>query len=720
MKWFQRLIFAVIVVVLIIIINPFLGDNVLGLNFNKPGTYDFIIYSNTYYDSALRYEGNDLDMELDSKESIIVCGPTSDYTVSDSTAYPVNENYEAIFLSKSTKQGSAIWRTCIGGNDDLRDPECEVDTKDNIIITAITGADDFPLQNANQTSIPGTDSIVAKFNGAGELIWSTYLGGSDRDYIRLITSDLEDSVIVYGYTQSDDFPILNGFDESFGIASGIDYDYFITKFSSQGELVWSSFLSGEMKDMVTDQDNNIILTGHNTRYNPSLEEYGDASIVIISPDGYLVTDRRFGGSYYDVGKALDVDNENNIVITGLTNSFNYPEEEAEEFPHIQSDHFTTAPDYNRLTSFDVFITKFSPSGNIIWSTYFGGDGDDYSFGITVDQKNEIYIYGQVSHQEVKGSFPLKRPYSRGYGESDVFIARFTSEGTMSWCTFFGGRETDGVPLAGNNEFDSKNSIRIANNGEIIITGKTSSPDFPMKVDGTFYIQEGLEEVRGYLTMIKNPDRYYQEIFNIIPILNVVIIVGMVALFIRNKNEKIVDLEILFIYLAILGGIIAIVVPDIQENIWSIENRFEAGTHNNFELPLYKLIIPFEMQYLITMILLGATLILYLNNQIKKKRYRDNSEEKLSILENDPLMSKYHHLAIIVLALYLGQLLLSSSHYDFAKTLAAVSESNITNNMIETNTFLSLVNFLLIIGAEIAFFAFIIIVIEITVRFYTQK
>ncbi len=119
--------------------------------------------------------------------------------------------------------------TYFGGSEGLDKGNGIAVSEDNsCYITGRTESSDFPTQNAYNSTLSGVyDAFVSKFNASGSLLWSTYLGGSEGlafGYSLAVTGD--GSCFITGDTSSDDFPILNAFDNTLGAFS----DAFVTKF----------------------------------------------------------------------------------------------------------------------------------------------------------------------------------------------------------------------------------------------------------------------------------------------------------------------------------------------------------------------------------------------------------------------------------------------------------------------------------------------------------
>lgn len=121
--------------------------------------------------------------------------------------------------------------------------------------------------------------------------------------------------------------------------------------------------------------------------------------------------------------------------------------------------------YNTIygTGYDVFITKFNSAGVLQWGTYYGDTGIDEGWGIDCDEQDNIYITGFTSSLF---GIVAGAPHQSAYGGggNDAFLAKFNPAGTMlMWATYFGGNGNDGAT-----------SLEYDQVGKIIITGNTNS------------------------------------------------------------------------------------------------------------------------------------------------------------------------------------------------------------------------------------------------------
>lgn len=181
-------------------------------------------------------------------------------------------------------------------------------------------------------------------------------------------------------------------------------------------------------------------------------------IYAQSPDPIWAT--YAGGDGFDIPSASTVDAAGNVYITGSTNSTN--------IALGGSIHDNTLDG----TSFDAFIIKYSPSGQRLWATYFGGPGSDGAGGIVTDG-TAVYICGTTSSS---GNIAFGTgAYSSLGGGQDGFVAKFNAAtGAGIWGSYYGGAATDelytmalapdgSIVLGGSTESDNTGT-RIASNG----------------------------------------------------------------------------------------------------------------------------------------------------------------------------------------------------------------------------------------------------------------
>jgi uncharacterized repeat protein (TIGR01451 family) len=356
------------------------------------------------------------------------------------------------------------YSTYLGGSDFDQAGSVALDGEGNIYVVGTT----FDGWNG--------DVFVTKINAAGSaLVYSTYLSGNDDDEGNGIAVDGDGYAYVTGATDSTNFPTQNPLQDRGGME-----DAFVAKLNADGSaLVYSSYLGGSgLEDggsIAVDGDGNAYVTGTAFSggwlagtYNGNCEAF----VVKVNASGSaLVYGTYLGGSSDDFGVGIAVSGSNAYVL-GQTFSGNFP---------------TASPLQASYGGFgDAFVAKLNDSGSaLLYSTYLGGSGKDYSYGIAVSDGN-AYVTGQTESADFPttlGAFDTTcgtdgecNNNTGFYSYGDAFVAKLNDSGSaLLYSTYLGG---SGV--------DKGYSIAVDAGGGIYVTGDTDSADFPAYGSLQFY------------------------------------------------------------------------------------------------------------------------------------------------------------------------------------------------------------------------------------------
>jgi PKD repeat protein len=235
-----------------------------------------------------------------------------------------------------------------------------IDSVGNTYITGMASGI-IPTTSAalDTTKNGGNDAFILKFNATGSsLLYGTYLGGSGNDSGNGITLDNSGNIYITGYTGAASFPITSG---AYDTTYNNNTDIFVSKLNTSGTtLLYSTFL---------------------------------------------------GGSGTDIAQSLSIDTIGNIYIAGYTSS-------STDFPTTSGAIGTT---YGGNT--DGFICKLNAAGTgLIYSTFIGGNSDDYCNSIVTDSTMSFYITGYTN----SSNFPITAgAYDTTYNSNiDVFVMKF--------------------------------------------------------------------------------------------------------------------------------------------------------------------------------------------------------------------------------------------------------------------------------------------------------
>jgi hypothetical protein len=365
---------------------------------------------------------------------------------------------------------SVIYSTYLGGAD-FRDNahSIAVDSQGAAYVTGWTASADFPLKKPFQNKIQGqTDVFICKIMPLGkQLVYSTFLGGSDFDYAYSIAVDSQGAAYITGTTYSlNDFPLKNPYQSVFG---GAWADAFVCKVAPSGSrLVFSTYLGGSGHDygwgIAVDANFAAYVTGETSSpnfpvMNPIQAVHGgsrDAFVTKLDPSGNaLLYSTYLGGSENDNGYAIALDSSQAAYITGNSWSSNFPVQNALSGTYRGQG--------------DAVIAKINPAGNALaYSTYFGGTGEEEGKGIALDASGAVYITGWTSSRDL----PLKNALQKTYGGGleDAFAAKISATGKgLLFSTYVGG-----------SDMDYGHSIAVNAAGNAHLAGHTFSKNFPIK------------------------------------------------------------------------------------------------------------------------------------------------------------------------------------------------------------------------------------------------
>jgi hypothetical protein len=424
---------------------------------------DPLVYS-TYLSGSMSDGGRAI--AVDRLGSVYVTGETesSDFTTATGSPNTVQTDKNA-FVVKLSPEGRLVYSTYIGGSGFDSGYSIAVNDAGAVYVTGDTASPDFPVSNPLEDTLGGLfDAFLVKLDEAGEIAYSTYLGGSDLDFGRgIAVNTVTGAVYVTGETRSSDFYIFNAPKKT--ILQGPS-DAFVTQLDVEGkQIIYSTYLGGSESDtglgIAVDQTGAVYVTGETLSKDfpktPKSRFGGkaDAFVTRFYPTGAIDYSIYLGGEDIDSGLAVAVDEHGIAFITGETQSG--------DFPLIPSVGATAcAEDSN------AFVARLDPSGYLAYSKCLGGSGADTGHGIAVDKMGFVSLTGHTDSPD----FPVTADaFDKTLdGSLDAFVARLDPEGNRVNATYLGG--------ADNKSFDSGLGIAVNQEGMVYITGVTGSNDFP--------------------------------------------------------------------------------------------------------------------------------------------------------------------------------------------------------------------------------------------------
>ena len=362
-----------------------------------------------------------------------------------------------------------------------------VDTNGNSYVTGTTSSTIFPrTTGAFDITLNGGDDIsVSKFGPTTTaaqtpaVLYSTYLGGSGREFAGDIAADSAGRAYLVGSTESANFPTVAAFQSSLRGTR----DAFVAKLNATGSaLDFSTYLGGNGDEVgrgIAVRGTQVHVTGASSSsitfpVNGPYQRFGagnyDAFVAKFTAAGSaLIYSTLFGGSVSsDQGNAIAVDPFGIMYVTGRISG-----DTENDFP-VKSPPGQSLPPFQSTSQGqdDGFVAKFDPAAtgeaSLIYSTKLGGSGGESGLGIAVDASQRAYVTGGTNSP----NFPLKLSARNAVVSTDVFVTKFNADGTAVFYSI----------LIGGENSESGNDIALDVSGNAWVVGDTGSPDFPFSAD----------------------------------------------------------------------------------------------------------------------------------------------------------------------------------------------------------------------------------------------
>ncbi|MDR2254251.1 MAG: hypothetical protein LBD97_10445 [Bifidobacteriaceae bacterium] len=347
-----------------------------------------------------------LAIALTADGGSIAAGAT--YSV-DGVFPPSQGGYDAL-LARFDSELNLVWSNTLGGSADDAFWSVAAAADDGAVAAGRTSSTDGIFA----PSRGGDSALLARFDGDGNLIWSTALGGTDASEFFAVGAAVDGGIVAVGQTSSVD----GDFDPSAG-----GYDGLVARFDTDGNLLWSKTVGGAGDDsffaMVTTADGGVIAAGATASADgdlPPSQGGGDALLVRFDADGELLWANTLGGAERDVFSAVLTVADGGIVVAGQTASTDGV------FPPSQG-------------ADDTLVARFDAQGDLVWSNTLGGSGTDGFVAIGAAALGGVIVAGQTSSTD--------GPFAASRGGSDTLLAWFSPEGSLVWSKTLGDSADDG-------------------------------------------------------------------------------------------------------------------------------------------------------------------------------------------------------------------------------------------------------------------------------------
>lgn len=380
-----------------------------------------------------------------------------------------------------------VWGTYIGENEGIWSAEAKtvgIDSVGNIFTGGFTyDATEIATTGSHQTThvVSFGDGWLSKFNSAGTRLWGTYYGGGRNDKFNSVVVSASGNIYAVGFTNSSGSPLATPGAYKESLVASDSADALLVKFNTDGIRQWGTYFGATRHDegngLAIDELENVFISGTSgpsPAYDPMTDEDSDVFLAKFNTNGTFQWSTYVGGDGDDLSQAVAVDHAQNVVLSGTTTS---------------SNQIATTGIHQETLSGDSdgFIAKFSTSGSLLWSTYYGGTATDEVYGVCVDNGNNIYFGGRTASSNAIATPGSHQPVLEGI--VNYFIAKLDPNGQRVWGSYwdnfyfaFGicSDTNDNIYVAGSTPSSSGSDFFIGKlnaNGAELWTGYYGGPSF---------------------------------------------------------------------------------------------------------------------------------------------------------------------------------------------------------------------------------------------------
>jgi hypothetical protein len=318
----------------------------------------------TSYDFAV-------SVATDVDGSVVITGAT------DGSLFGTNPGTREPFLAKYDASGTLLWSQQIRTQTSWSN-SVAIDQIGNVYISGRTCCGLF------ETFAHLGGAFLFKYDPSGNLLWFRQLDSDSDEGSTSVAVDHAGNAFVTGWT----FGSLGD-----GANDSNDQDVFLAKYDASGARLWTRQFGSQLDesghDVAVDADGNAFITGG----EPG--SFGGSSFLTkLDPSGNLLWSRQIGTANDDESTTVTVDAFGDVYISGYTGG-----------------NLGAIGAGGR----DVFLSKFSASGDLLWIQQIGTAGDERSYSIALDSMGNAYFTGRTDGN-------LGGPNT---GDDDAFLAKFT-------------------------------------------------------------------------------------------------------------------------------------------------------------------------------------------------------------------------------------------------------------------------------------------------------
>jgi hypothetical protein len=374
------------------------------------------------------------------------------------------------------------WVLAFGNTNNDRTLELALDNNGDAIVAG-TFESTVDFGGHTLTASAGGDTFVAKVSAAGKVKWVVACA---LDYPMGMAVDNKGDTYLTGYDDG------KGTCGSHTLSSAGGADIFAIKVSAAGKVLWVRTWGGSGwdtgGDVAVDDKGNVYVSG----YFEGTASFGTASAVAKGKDDLFVVRldaqgafkwlTTVGGAGWDKARTVAAVPGGGAVISGS----------------YQQTVTFGGKTFTSKGSSDVFISKLDDKGQLVWTTVAGGSSSfgDWGRNLAIDSSGAIFLTGSFSHTATFGTQTLT---AKG-GNSNLFAAALTAAGAFSWVTSHGNTASSGYGIHIGPTGDLFVSAAVKGQGQTVIRYSTAGKELgSLHPTGTTNAGTGLGvDKAGYL------------------------------------------------------------------------------------------------------------------------------------------------------------------------------------------------------------------------------
>ena len=394
-------------------------------------------------------------MTMDSSNDVYIVGYTYANDFPTVNAYQASQpGYLNGFITEISPDGSSLlYSTYLGGNNEDYPYGIALDGNGYLYVAGGTWSQNFPVVNAyqpttaaNQNGYWGEYGFVTKIAPDGTApVYSTFYGGSSNvvqscysgpcwpspySSIVGVAADASGNAYVAGNTNTYDFPTTEGAYQTSNVTNSDQQVGFIGKFSSSGNLLYSTYLGAVASNQYYLSLNAVAFDSLGAAYVAGTTYSWQQNVIpITTPNlcdpsedgcssGFITkVDPTWASIDYSTFLSGSVDvNPQSLLVDANGDAYIFSESGGGDPSSLVNpiEVFTSGQ--------DLFLQELDPTGATqLFSTFLGGYGNDYPGGIAVDSAGAIYLTGYTNSSD----YPVTAAALQNTlgGNNDAFVTK---------------------------------------------------------------------------------------------------------------------------------------------------------------------------------------------------------------------------------------------------------------------------------------------------------